>query len=681
MSKGKMRRFLSLALAVCIVSAMIGDVFAIRAFAATDTPPCDLCTSTEHAAKDCPDRCTVHDTAHLEVTCDRCTVHGDVHKDKDCDRWCVEHGNAHLEINCDRCTVHGLVHLESECDRCTVHGDVHKDIDCDRHKVCELCGEPGHGKLNCEEKCRVHGTDHLDKACPRHSTCVLCSGTNHLVDRCPHLCQVHGATNPNDIHEDKNCPRHKIVCALCAAKGHEAGRCPEGCTKHPGNHLASECPDNFVANDKVYITNYRVVDSYGNPLAKVAPGDKVIIAVTVIDERVRAEDFGITGNNVATNRIHTTMSQGAFSIPSSAEINAKLRNNVSVSGVNGYYNALCYTVEFRNVTYLGGTPNFGFTISYTNHNGNATQSNNIPMPYPQQLLEMAVTQATDDVPSPTIILNSANYGKVAIIGEKFNLSTVATNTSSNLDLENVSVKIQLPQGINMATGNSQVLIGNVPKNGTINHTFNLVAEGVANDITSLPVKLIYTFEAFVGGKRTQFTSEQDISVNVQQPTRFSIQSVNNEYQMYMGYDSYVSVSLVNKGKTTVYNVTAELVSETLTAMDVEFLGNVAPGSSTDASFDFTANRMGPATGKVLITYEDAQGTQSTLEQEFTIEVIEEPVWDEPVITEPVIVEKNNGWVPVAIGVVVVVAAAGGFVYMKKQKAKKLAELEDEDEDI
>ncbi|MBQ3009529.1 MAG: LPXTG cell wall anchor domain-containing protein, partial [Oscillospiraceae bacterium] len=136
-----------------------------------------------------------------------------------------------------------------------------------------------------------------------------------------------------------------------------------------------------------------------------------------------------------------------------------------------------------------------------------------------------------------------------------------------------------------------------------------------------------------------------------------------------------------KGKTTVYNVTAELVSDTLTAYDVEFLGNIAPGASAEASFDFTASQMGTATGKILITYEDASGTETTMEQSFTIEVIEEPVWNEPVYTEPAVEpEQNNMTTYIVLGVIAA-AAAGGFVVYKKKKAKKLAELEDEDEDI
>lgn len=441
-------------------------------------------------------------------------------------------------------------------------------------------------------------------------------------------------------------------------------------------------PPVVLTNENIYIANYRVVDSFGNPLAKVNPGDKVIISVSVIDERIKADEFGVpAGSN--TSRIHINMAQGAFSIPSSAVIDVKMRNPVSVMNSQGMgsYQALSYTVTFRDVTYLGGTPAMAFGVSYTGQNGTNTD-NNMPLPYPHTTLDMTVTQATDDVPAPQIILNNANYGKVAIIGEPFALVTTATNTSTNLDLDNVSLKIVLPQGITLANGNSQVLIGKVGKGGTIDHTFSLIAEGVANDITSLPVQLIYTFEAFVNGQRSQFTSQQDISINVQQPTRFEIQNMFNDMEMFMGNESYMSASLVNKGKTTVYNVTAELVSDTLTAYDVEFLGNIMPGSTANAEFDFTASEMGTANGKLLVTYEDASGTQYTMEREFTIEVMEEPVWNEPVIDMPVMEPEQPSLpvMPIVIGAVVI-AAGGFFFWKKKQKAKRLAELEDEDEDI
>ena len=58
-------------------------------------------------------------------------------------------------------------------------------------------------------------------------------------------------------------------------------------------------------------------------------------------------------------------------------------------------------------------------------------------------------------------------------------------------------------------------------------------------------------------------------------------------------------------------------------------------------------------------------------------------WDEPVINEPVVMpmeEKTNYW-PFIIGGVAVAGAVAFAVIRKKKKAKRLAELEDEDEDI
>lgn len=433
-----------------------------------------------------------------------------------------------------------------------------------------------------------------------------------------------------------------------------------------------------ITGDNAYITNYRVVDMAGNSIAKVKPGDKVIVAVTVIDERIDANEFGVP-SGAQTSRIHVTMNQGAFSINSPSSVTVKMRDNVIIEETHAP--AICYTITFRDVTYLGGKPEFGFGISYTGENG-TNNDNNMPLPYPHTDLNIAITQATDDIPAPTVILNSANYGKYAVAGQAFSLSTVATNTSENLELDNVSVKIELPQGLSMSSGNSQVLIGKVGKKGTINHTFNLVANGATAETTSLPVKLIYTFEAVVNGARTQYTSTQDISINVQQPTRFDIQSMNYEEVMYAGNNGYMSVQLVNKGKTTVYNVSAEIVSDTFKGTDVEFLGNINAGSNGEAEFDLMADMVGKGTGKLVVTYEDAIGTQSKIEKEFSIDVQESMPIDSG-IEEPMLPpeEPTKSFTPYIVGVVVI-AAAGGFVfYKKKQKAKRLAELEDEDEDI
>ena len=427
-----------------------------------------------------------------------------------------------------------------------------------------------------------------------------------------------------------------------------------------------------TSSGELYVSNYRVLDSLGNPLTKVVPGDKVIVVAYMVDSRIDRSLFNI-GDGVITPRVHTTMSQGAFTIGSNNDIVARVK-----SPVNGKF---CYALEFRNVTYVGGSQDFAFTVGYTGSNDNGNTDNNMPIGYQQQTITMKISQATDDIAAPTVILNSANYGKTVNAGDKFTLSTSAVNTSSNLELENVSVKIVLPTGLSMASGNTQVLIGKVGKGGTINHNFSLVADSIQGENATLPVSLVYTFEAFVGGKRQQFTSEQQVSVNVQQPIRFSMNDFSASDTFYQTETGNVSFSLVNKGKSAVYNVQVELISEDFTGADVEFIGNIDSGSSKSVDIDYNATKVGTGKGKIVVSYEDSAGKVTTMEKEFTSEVTEYVQPDSPDVAPVEPEDKKTSVVPFVIGGVVIVGAVAAFVIIKKKKARRAAELEDEDEDI
>lgn len=129
-----------------------------------------------------------------------------------------------------------------------------------------------------------------------------------------------------------------------------------------------------TSSGELYVSNYRVLDSLGNPLTKVVPGDKVIVVAYMVDSRIDRSLFNI-GDGVITPRVHTTMSQGAFTIGSNDDIVARVK-----SPVNGKF---CYALEFRNVTYVGGSQDFGFTVSYTGSNDNGNTDNNMPIGYPQ----------------------------------------------------------------------------------------------------------------------------------------------------------------------------------------------------------------------------------------------------------------------------------------------------------
>lgn len=414
-----------------------------------------------------------------------------------------------------------------------------------------------------------------------------------------------------------------------------------------------------------FIQNYVVVDMAGNEVTQINPGQTVKLAFSVVDNRV-------TYLSNPPQYIRARMAQGAFINNDVNDISYQVRD---VGTENGR-KILGYAVVFNNVTYQGGTPDVSFDVSYINR----ANGQEIPLSVPYTLLTQNISQAVDDIPEPKVVLNSANYGGAAYIGKNFTLSTIATNTSEYVGLENVSVRVELPSGITMASGNSQALIGEVAKNGTISHNFELVVTGVENTVTSLPVNIVYDFEAYVKGERKSYSTQQTVAINIEQETKFEISRLDYMEAVTAGEETYITAYLINKGKTSVNNVTAEIQCDMVDGPQTTFVGNVMPGSEGTADIYFVVNEMGTASGKLIITYEDNKGRQSTLEKEFSFEVMEPYVWDEPAFNEPVVEEPQGVKAPVIIAGVVVVAVAGAaaLVIRKKRKAKKLTEDEDED---
>lgn len=422
---------------------------------------------------------------------------------------------------------------------------------------------------------------------------------------------------------------------------------------------------NIDSTKSVFIQSYEIMDDDGDELTTVKPGDNVRIKFNVVDNRVAYK-------NAPPQRIRARMAQGAFINNDADDVSYRVQNVGKVDGSS----VLAYSVTFKDVTYNGGVPDVSFDVSYINKVDGA----DVPLAVPYTLLTQEITQAIDDIPEPKIILNSANYGGAAYIEKPFTLSTVSTNTSEYADLENVSVRVELPSGITMYSGNSQVLIGKVKSKGTIRHDFSLVVTGVDNGVTNLPVKIIYEFEAYVKGERKTYVTEQTVAINIEQETKFEISKLDYMESITQGEESIISVYLINKGKTTVNNVTVEIECDMVNGPQTVFAGNIMPGTEGLAEVYFTVNEMGTAAGKIIVTYEDTKGKQYAMEKEFSMEVMEAyyPVLDEPAIDMPM--EEPKAGIPAFVWILaaVVIAGAAAVIVIKKRKAKKSAEDEDED---
>ena len=89
--------------------------------------------------------------------------------------------------------------------------------------------------------------------------------------------------------------------------------------------------------------------------------------------------------------------------------------------------------------------------------------------------------------------------------------------------------------------------------------------------------------------------------------RFSVNPIEVSPYIYVGEEMSLSVNFVNKGRTVVYNVSAELQCDGVSNNGQKsFVGNVESGSENSTpTFFITPQEPGTLQGKVVITYEDA----------------------------------------------------------------------------
>ena len=154
--------------------------------------------------------------------------------------------------------------------------------------------------------------------------------------------------------------------------------------------------------------------------------------------------------------------------------------------------------------------------------------------------------------------------------------------------------------------------------------------------------------------------------------------------MYAGEENMIEVTFINKGTTEVRNISAEISGNMANPGQSQYIGNLQPGAENSADFTLQALEPGQMNGTVLLTYEDSNGTQREITKEFTVEVMEMPVYDVPMdpgMMEPVdegFVMPFWGWLAIGVGGVVVVIVVAVVVTKKVKAAKKKQEEEDED---
>lgn len=301
------------------------------------------------------------------------------------------------------------------------------------------------------------------------------------------------------------------------------------------------------------------------------------------------------------------------------------------------------------------------------------------------------------VATPNIIIGSYDIGAEQIAaGETFDLNLELFNTSAATSVENLIMTVNAGGQINIYGGGNTFFYPTMGASGTIPETIPLKALATAETGTS-SVEISLKYDYMNNGSLTTATSTQTIFIPVYQPDKMTFEVNVPTYSVYAGNDVYITTTYLNKGRSDISNVKAEIVGDISALSTSKVIGTVVPGGNGSFDFIVTPYMGGECEFTIKVTYEDATLTEVT--QEFPVSFyVEEMIWDDPGMYDPGWddpgfeepgEEGGFPWLILWIGVgVLVVGGIITIIVVKKRKKKKKSRLsaeeidwEDEFEDI
>ena len=328
------------------------------------------------------------------------------------------------------------------------------------------------------------------------------------------------------------------------------------------------------------------------------------------------------------------------------------------------------------------------TLDYTCGNEKGSAAETVYIPAVVNQTEGGGSGIRIEGATPNVILSQYSYGDEPQVaaGSEFELSMEFRNTSANFTVENIVMTISTGEGLTISSSSNTMYYPALKPGETQSEALSITALPTAKT-GSAAIDLNFSYEYVDNMSRMKVSTSQSITVPIYQPDRFEIEApAVPEYAS--AYDEmYISMPWVNKGKSEISNVRAELISEdgsVSSIMPVQNLGNFAPGSSGTVDFIFTPQMPGEVSFSFRISYEDPSAREKTLDFPVTMFVEEpfypsfdDPGFDDPGFYEPV--EDHSGmpwWGWALIGVAGVGAVTGAVVLIRRKRSKAAGELND-----
>lgn len=254
---------------------------------------------------------------------------------------------------------------------------------------------------------------------------------------------------------------------------------------------------------------------------------------------------------------------------------------------------------------------------------------------------------------PKMLLDTCNLsGKTLEAGSSENLTASFRNRSASEEMYNLKITAA-------SAGNGLKLGKNSWYFTKVSPGENAVLESllaVAKDAESAENTLTFTFE-YEDSKGTASTGTETLALTVTQPVRMELESMDFPTVVYASDTEELSVKALNLSRTKVYNARIRLSGTGLFPTEEVFLGNLEAGTEGEGVMKVyvgtrtmeeigndpgtsDAEKYGPVSGTLTLTYEDGLGNVHEETKEYQTEIKKAQILSLHVSEEK---ETGNSW--------------------------------------
>ena len=291
-----------------------------------------------------------------------------------------------------------------------------------------------------------------------------------------------------------------------------------------------------------------------------------------------------------------------------------------------------------------------------------------------------------EMATPYVIVSNYSYGGQVTAGDTFPLELTFYNTSRNLDVTNMMITISMPDAFMLTSSSNTFYVDQLDAEQSVTQTVQVTAKAnAAPQSHNIEVSMKYQYIDDHLVSRRDNSTQETISIPVVQIDRFQVTGVEVSQEIYLNEESYLTVNFVNKGRSDVYNLSAQISGDIQNPGQQQNLGNLTSGSTGTADFYITPNGEGVCTGEVTITYEDTNMEEKTATIQWSTNAVDPMAgmdfgpgmgeFDPGMMEDPTLTDEKKSPTPFIIGGVVIAAGVAAFLIRRRILKKRSEEAD------